>query len=210
MNKTVFSILFDSNSATWTDGLVISAELRYSWVLCLFLGKIPIFISYNTIWKLNIQSELSIQDFSATPHSAIHYCKKQQPSYMIIQWKPIRVTSSTLIFTRSVGTLQPARPTGRVGSKFNWPTEDQCQRSHSKWVFVFIPHLKSKYIQLILSKLSRKSAICPWRKPWLLIVFVGSLRSSRLVKSVTYSDLIDKIGGCPWVPAFEIQSFFTP
>ena len=28
---------------------------------------------------------------------------------------------------------------GRVGSKFNWPSEDQCQRSHSKW-FLFISH----------------------------------------------------------------------
>ena len=54
------------------------------------------------------------------------------------------MASLTLIFTRSVGTLQPTRPLGRVGSKFNWPSEDQCQRSHSKWVFVFIPYLKSR------------------------------------------------------------------
>ena len=84
---------------------------------------------------------------------------------------------------------------GLVGSKFNWPSEDQCQRSHSKWVFVFIPHLKSKYNQLIVSKLSRKSAICPRRSPWRLIVLVRSLRSARLdtawlVKSVTYFNLI--------------------
>ena len=83
----------------------------------------------------------------------------------------------------------------RVGSKFKWPSEDQCQRSHSKWVFVFIPHLKSKYNQLIVSKLSRKSAICPRRSPWRLIVLVRSLRSARLdtawlVKSVTYFNLI--------------------
>ena len=45
------------------------------------------------------------------------------------------VASLTLIFTRSVGALQPTRLLGRVGSKFNWPSEDQCQRSHSKWVF---------------------------------------------------------------------------
>ena len=31
---------------------------------------------------------------------------------------------------------------GIVGSKFKWPSEHQCQRSHLKWVFVFIPHLK--------------------------------------------------------------------
>ena len=61
------------------------------------------------------------------------------------------VASLTLIFTRSVGTLQPTRPLGRVGSKFNWPSEDQCQRSHSKWVFVFIPHSKTKYSELIVS-----------------------------------------------------------
>ena len=109
--------------------------------------------------------------------------------------KPMCVASLTLIFTRSVGTLQPTRPLGRVGSKFNWPSEDQCQRNHSKWVFVFIPHLKSKYNQLIISKLSRKSAICPRRSPWRLIVLVRSLRSARLdtawlVKSVTYFNLI--------------------
>ena len=69
------------------------------------------------------------------------------------------MASLTLIFTWSVSTLQSMRPLGQVGSKFNWPSEDQCQRSHSKWVFVFIPHLKSKYTQFILSKLSRKSAI---------------------------------------------------
>ena len=95
----------------------------------------------------------------------------------------------------SRGTLQPTRPLGRVGSKFNWPSEDQCQRSHSKWVFVFIPHLKSKYSQLIVSKLPRKSAICPQRSPWRLIVLVRSLRSARLdtawlAKSVTYFNLI--------------------
>ena len=98
------------------------------------------------------------------------------------------------VFTRSVGALQPTRPLGRVGSKFNWPSEDQCQRSHSKWVFVFIPHLKIKYSQLIVSKLSRKSAICLWRSPWRLIVLC-SLRFARLdtawlVKSVTYFNLI--------------------
>ena len=111
------------------------------------------------------------------------------------------VASLTLIFTKSVGTLQPTRPLGRVGSKFNWPSEDQCQRSHSKWVFVFIPHLECKYSHLILSKLSRKSTICPRRSPWLRIVLVRSLRSMRLdtawlVKNMTYFDLIAKIGGC--------------
>ena len=61
--------------------------------------------------------------------------------------------------------------------------------------FVFIPHLKSKYSQLIVPKLSRKSAICPRRSPWRLIVLVRSLRSARLdtawlVKSVAYFNLI--------------------
>ena len=97
--------------------------------------------------------------------------------------------------------LALCNPRGRVGSKFNWPSEDQCQRSHSKWVFVFIPHLKSKYSQLIVSKLPRKSAICPRRSPWRLIVLVRFLRSARLdtawlVKSVTYFNLIGQIGGC--------------
>ena len=99
----------------------------------------------------------------------------------------------------SRGQLALCNPRGR--SKFNWPSEDQCQRSHSKWVFVFIPHLKSEYSQLIISKLSRNSAICPRRSPWRLIVLVCSLRSARLdtawlVKSVTYFNLIGQIGGC--------------
>ena len=85
------------------------------------------------------------------------------------------VASLTLIFTRSVGTLQPMRLLSWVGSKFNWPSEDQCQRSHSIWVFVFIPHLKSKYSQLIVSKLFRKTSICPRWSPWRLIVLVRSL-----------------------------------
>ena len=87
------------------------------------------------------------------------------PNFII---KPMCVASLTLIFMRSVCTLQPMTPFGRVGSKFYWPSEDQCQRSHSKWVFVFIPCLKSKHRQSILSKLSRKSGICPWWWPWLL------------------------------------------
>ena len=96
------------------------------------------------------------------------------------------------------------------GSKFNWPSEDQCQRSHSKWVFVFIPHLKSKYSQLIVSKLSPKSPICPRRSPWRLIVLVRSLRSARfdaawLVKSVTFFNLIGYIGGC--VRAFQRSKY---
>ena len=93
----------------------------------------------------------------------------------------------------SQGQLALCNPRGR--SKFNWTSEDRCQRSHSKWVFVFIPHLQYKYIHLILSKLSRKSPICHRRLPWLRIVLVRSLRSALLdtawlVKSVTYFDLI--------------------
>ena len=43
-----------------------------------------------------------------------------------------------------------------------------------KMFFVVIPHLESKCSQLILSKLSRKSAICPRCSPWLLIHSVAS------------------------------------
>ena len=111
----------------------------------------------------------------------------------IIDWY-----SSQSMMTSSNGNI--FRVTGHLYNKnpcawLNWPSEDQCQRSHSKWVFVFIPHLKSKYSQLIVSKLPRKSAICPRRSPWRLIVLVRSLRSARLdtawlVKSVTYFNLI--------------------
>ena len=109
------------------------------------------------------------------------------------------VASLTLI-TRSASTLKPTRPL-LVGSKFNWPSEDHCQRSHSKWVFVFIPHLKCKYSHLIISKLSQKSAICPRRLSWLRLGLVRSLRSARLdaawlVKSVTFLNLIGWIGWC--------------
>ena len=105
-----------------------------------------------------------------------------------------------MIFTRSVGTLQPMSLLGRVGSKFNWPSEDQVSKSHSKWVLVFIPHLKSKYSQLFISKPTPKSAICPRRSPWWLIVLVHSLRSARLdakwfVKSVTFFTSLAKLVG---------------
>ena len=95
----------------------------------------------------------------------------------------------------SQGQFALCNPRGWVGSKFNWPSEDQCQRSYSIWVFVFIPHLKSKYSELLVSKLSRKLSICPPWLPWWLIVLVCSLRSARLdiawlVKSMTYFNLI--------------------
>ena len=49
----------------------------------------------------------------------------------------------------SRGQLAFCNPWGRVGSKFNWPSEDQCQRSHSKWVFVFIPHLTRTTFEIV-------------------------------------------------------------
>ena len=85
--------------------------------------------------------------------------------------------------------------------KFIWQNEDQCQRTHSKCVFVFNPHLKCKYSHLILSKLCWKSAICPQRSPWLCIALVHSLRSAQLatawlVKGIIYFDLIGQFGEC--------------
>ena len=120
---------------------------------------------------------------------AVQDCnKKTHVTWLLWHWS-----------SRCQSALQSMRPLGRVGSKFNWQSKDQCQGTHSKWVFVCISHLKSKYCHLILSKLSRKSAICPRRSPWLL-VSVRSLRSARLdiawlVKSVTYFDLIGWIDG---------------
>ena len=123
------------------------------------------------------------------------------------------MASLTVISTRSGGTLQPARPLGRVVSRVNWPSKDQCQRSHSKWVFAFIPRLNSKYNQRILSKLSRMSAIYPRGSPWLLIGLVRSLMSARLdtvwlVKSVTNFDLIGKFVGC--VREFQRSKYKVP
>ena len=43
-------------------------------------------------------------------------------------------------FMRSVGPLQPTKLLGRVGSKFNWPSEDQCRKSHWNG-FCFHPKL---------------------------------------------------------------------
>ena len=77
--------------------------------------------------------------------------------------KPMCMAFLTLILTKSVGT------------QFNWHSEDQCRRTHSIWGFVFIPQLKSKYCLLILSKLSRKSALCPVRSPWLRIPQVRTI-----------------------------------
>ena len=70
------------------------------------------------------------------------------------------VATLTLIFTRSVCTLQPTRPL--VGSKFNWLSEDQCQRSHSKWVgFCFYPTLKMQIQPLnSLKTVSKVSDLC--------------------------------------------------
>ena len=58
---------------------------------------------------------------------------------------------------------EAVRPSGFLVQLTEWRS---VSKSHSKWGFVFIPHLKSKYNQLIASKLSRKSAICPRRSPW--------------------------------------------
>ena len=80
------------------------------------------------------------------------------------------VVSLALIFTRSVGTLhathEAVRPSGFEVQLTEWS-------------------------QLIISKLSRKSAIWPLRSPTIAIVLVRSLRSARLntawlVKSMTY------------------------
>ena len=54
--------------------------------------------------------------------------------------KTVCMASLTLIFTRSVGILQPTWPLGRVGSKFNWPGEDLGQRTHSDCLFLWLPH----------------------------------------------------------------------
>ena len=89
--------------------------------------------------------------------------------------------------------------TGRVASKFNWPNEDQCQRSPSNWVFVLIPRLECKYSHLILSKLSWKSTICLRRSPWLRIVLVRSLRSwlAKLVGVSVSSSVRNKFSSHP-------------
>ena len=48
---------------------------------------------------------------------------------------PFWMASLTLIFTRSVGTLQPMRPLGRVGSKFNIPLTHDLDLGFSRSIF---------------------------------------------------------------------------
>ena len=61
-----------------------------------------------------------------------HVSAVMSPAVKQYDKKNMRMASLTVIFTRSGGTLQPARPLGRVVSRVNWPSKDQCQRSHSK------------------------------------------------------------------------------
>ena len=51
--------------------------------------------------------------------------------------------SLTLVFTTSVGTLQPTRPLGPVEVKFIWKSEDQYQTTHANW-FLFCHIYKTK------------------------------------------------------------------
>ena len=130
----------------------------------------------------------------------------------------MRVASLTLIFRRSVGTLQPMRPLGRVGSKFNLPSEDQCQRAiqHSKLGFCFYLTLRMQIQPLNSLKTVSKSgrsvlddrhdSACFW------CAFSGlrdwTLRDwSR--RDILWPDWLNW-WVCPWVPAFEIQVFLTP
>ena len=104
---------------------------------------------------------------------------------------------------RSVGTLQPTRPLGRVSSKFIWPSKDQCQRSHSKWVFVFIPHLKSKSSQNCLERrrsvfddrhdgslfwcalsCPRDCTLCDWSRAWPNLTWLAKLVGVSVSSSV--------------------------
>ena len=90
--------------------------------------------------------------------------------------KTMCVASLTPIFTRSVGILQPMRPLGRVGSKFNWPSEDQCQRSHSKWV-LFYPTLRMQTQPLnslkTVSKVGDLSSTSAMTAHWTLDDLIG-------------------------------------
>ena len=70
------------------------------------------------------------------------------------------VASLTLIFTRSVGTLQPTRPLGRVGSKFNWPSGVTAVS------VAMSPHYRgSKY----------RSRLHPWSRKCACLSFCGRL-----------------------------------
>ena len=92
----------------------------------------------------------------------------------------------------SRGNLALCHQRGRLGSWFNCLSEDQCQRSHSKWVFVFIPPLKSKYSQIILSKLSKFGDLSSTIAMTVYCFGALSVRlgPAWLIKTVTYFDLI--------------------
>ena len=141
-----------------------------------------------------------MRNLSITKPTMVTYSASQGPFFwhgiiLIPAWisnhMPSNVWMKLLIHsqTSTVVTLQPTRPLGRVYFKFKWQSENQCQRTYSKWIVVFIPHFQSKHSHLIVPKRLLMSN-CPRQSPWLLIVLVHSLRAARLdiawlVESVT-------------------------
>ena len=131
--------------------------------------------------------------------------------------KNMCVASLTLIFTRSVGTLQPTRPLGRVGSKFNWSSEDQCQRSHSKSFFYFFYPTLRMQIQP-LDSLKTVSKVGDLSSTIAMTVHCfGTLSQVRAIGHCVIGQECDLLCPdwlnwwvCPWVTAFEIQIFLTP
>ena len=79
--------------------------------------------------------------------------------------------SLPLTFTKSFATLQPTRPLGRVGSKLDWYSYGQCQRSNSK---CFLLTLTNQIQRPNPLKTVSKINDFPRRLPWELIVLLRS------------------------------------
>ena len=104
------------------------------------------------------------------PSNRLQIYMSQLPNWQISKWydclinQPLAFVSIKFhvhgLFDTDLHEVswQPTRPLSLVGSKFIWQSADQCQRTHSKWVFVFVPHLQSKHSHLILSKWPPKSS----------------------------------------------------
>ena len=114
----------------------------------------------------------------------------------------------TVIFTKSVGTSQPTRPLDRVCSKLNGQSEEQCQRTHSKWGwFCFFPIL-TKQIQP-LNRLKKASKVDDLS---LTIAIAALFCAFALVLAIGYCMFgpqrypvwLDLLNWWlwPWVPAF--------
>ena len=101
-----------------------------------------------------------------------HYRDFQYDYTSQIIYRPYPFQASMkLIFTRSVGTLQPLKMSGPWFQLTKWISVLQNPLN-----IIFMPHLKSKYSHSILPIRPRNKAMCPRLLPWQLIAIACSFR----------------------------------